>query len=185
VLLHTVNDIEKIGDHAENIVELAERRKFQRVRLPADALDELRLIASEVDRMAGYTIDALAADDMNKARRALTVEERVNKLHMEMRQGYARRLRKGEAGASSGLLFFDMVMNYEKMGDHYTNISQAVLGQLQWDKGIKAIHPEAQGIESHEGQAGAKRRPAPDLHKGRTVKERDDEAKRQSTRSRR
>jgi phosphate:Na+ symporter len=185
VLLHTVNDIEKIGDHAENIVELAERRKFQRVRLPADALDELRLIASEVDRMAGYTIDALAADDMNKARRALTVEERVNKLHMEMRQGYARRLRKGEAGASSGLLFFDMVMNYEKMGDHYTNISQAVLGQLQWDKGIKAIHPDAQGIESHEGQAEAKRCPAPDLHKGRMVKERDDEAKRQSTRSRR
>jgi phosphate:Na+ symporter len=155
VLLHTVNDIEKIGDHAENIVELAERRKFQRVTLPPDAAEELRVIAGEVDRMAGYTIEALSETDISKARRALEVEERVNKLHMEMRQGYARRLRKGEAGASSGLLFFDMVMNYEKMGDHYTNIAQAVLGHLQWDKGIKAIQPEEEGIEREHGAAGS------------------------------
>jgi phosphate:Na+ symporter len=154
VLLHTVNDIEKIGDHAENIVELAERRKFQRVRLPDDAAEELRMIAGEVDRMAGYTIEALSGDDISKARRALEVEERVNRLHMEMRQGYARRLRKGQAGVSSGLLFFDMVMNYEKMGDHYTNIAQAVLGQLQWDKGIKAVQPDEDGIESHAAGGG-------------------------------
>jgi len=139
VLLHTVNDIEKIGDHAENIVELAERKKFQSVRLSPDAMDELRLIADEVDRMATHTIAALRDDDTNEARRALEIEDTVNRLHTEMRQGYSRRLRKGEAGATSGLVFFDMVMNYEKMGDHYTNIAQAVLGELQWDKGVKAV----------------------------------------------
>ncbi len=139
VLLHTINDIEKIGDHAENIVELAERKKFQSVSLPAEALDEIRLLADEVDHMAGHTIKALLEDDTNEARKALEVEDRVNRLHTEMRQGYARRLRKREAGATSGLLFFDMVMNYEKMGDHYTNVAQAVLGELQWDKGVKAI----------------------------------------------
>jgi len=139
VLLHTVNDIEKIGDHAENIVELAERRKFQSVSMPPESLEEIRLLAGEVDRMAGHTIMALQQDDTNEARKALEVEDRVNRLHTEMRQGYARRLRKGEAGATSGLMFFDMVMNYEKMGDHYTNIAQAVLGELQWDKGVKAI----------------------------------------------
>ncbi|MGD8628211.1 MAG: Na/Pi cotransporter family protein, partial [bacterium] len=139
VLLHTVNDIEKIGDHAENIVELAERRKFQSVRMSGDALDEIRLLAGEVDLMSGHTIQALQEDDAKEAHKALEVEDRVNRLHTEMRQGYARRLRKGEAGATSGLIFFDMVMNYEKMGDHYTNIAQAVLGELQWDKSIKAI----------------------------------------------
>jgi phosphate:Na+ symporter len=139
VLLHTVNDIEKIGDHAENIVELAERKKFQSVNLPNEALDEIRLLAGEVDRMADHTIKALQEHDVNEARKALEIEDRVNRLHTEMRQGYSRRLRKGEAGATSGLMFFDMVMNYEKMGDHYTNIAQAVLGELQWDKGVKAI----------------------------------------------
>lgn len=139
VLLHTVNDVEKIGDHAENIVELAERKRFQHITVPAQATEQLQLMAGEVDLMAGHTIEALASDSITEARKALEIEERVNRLHTEMRQGYARRLRKSEAGVSSGLLFFDMVMNYEKMGDHYTNIAQAVLGELQWDKGIKAI----------------------------------------------
>jgi len=138
VLLHTINDLERIGDHAENIVELAERRIFQRIVLDDIALREIRMIAEEVDQMADYTIDALAENDRDLARRALAIEERVNRLHVEMRQGYARRLRKGEVSATSGLLFFDLIMNYEKMGDHYTNIAQAVLGELQWDKGIKA-----------------------------------------------
>jgi phosphate:Na+ symporter len=139
VLLHTVNDIEKIGDHAENIVELAERKKFQRVHLPTEAIEQIRMMADEVDRMAAHTIEALRNDDVNEARAALKIEDTVNRLHTELRQGYSRRLRKGQAGATSGLLFFDMVMNYEKVGDHYTNIAQAVLGELQWDKGVKAI----------------------------------------------
>lgn len=139
VLLHTVNDIEKISDHAENIVELAERKRFQRIGIPDGAAGQLRLMAEEVDLMAEHTIRALAGNDIGEARKALDIEDRVNKLHTEMRQGYARRVRKSEAGVSSGLVFFDMVMNYEKMGDHYTNIAQAVLGELQWDKGVKAI----------------------------------------------
>jgi phosphate:Na+ symporter len=138
VLLHTVNDIERIGDHAENIVELAERKRFGRVTLPADALDQLKVMAEDVDTMAGHVIAAFGGDDTDEAGRALKVEDRLNRLHIEMRQGYAMRLGKGDVGAMSGLIFFDMVMNLEKMGDHYTNIAQAVLGELQWDKGVKA-----------------------------------------------
>ena len=69
---------------------------------------------------------------------ALKIEDKINRMHIEMRQNYAMRLGRGEAGARSGLIFFDLVMNYEKIGDHYTNVAQAVLGELQWDKGVKA-----------------------------------------------
>ena len=138
VLLHTVNDIERIGDHAENIAELAERRRFGRVKMPADAMDQLKVMAEDVDTMAEHVITAFAGDNTDEAGRALKVEDRLNRLHIEMRQDYAMRLGKGDVGAMSGLIFFDMVMNLEKMGDHYTNIAQAVLGELQWDKGIKA-----------------------------------------------
>ncbi len=138
VLLHTVNDIERIGDHAENIAELAERRRFGRVDLPADAMDQLKAMAEDVDSMAEHVIAAFAGDDNDEAGRALKIEDRLNRLHVEMRQDYAMRLGKGDVGAMSGLIFFDMVMNLEKMGDHYTNIAQAVLGELQWDKGVKA-----------------------------------------------
>lgn len=141
VLLHTVNDLERIGDHAENIVELAERRRFQHIPLPGGALDQLRDMAGDVDSMAGHVIEAFAGDNTDQARMALKIEDRLNRLHIEMRQGYAMLLGKGSASALSALVFFDMVMNLEKMGDHYTNIAQAVLGELQWDKGIKAGQP--------------------------------------------
>jgi phosphate:Na+ symporter len=138
VLLHTINDIERIGDHAENIVEIAERKKFRRVELDSGAVEELKAMAGEVDHMAEHVILAFASNDTEEARKALAIEDRLNKLHIEMRQGYASRLRKRETAASGGLIYFDMVMNYEKMGDHYTNVAQAVLGELQWDKGVKA-----------------------------------------------
>jgi len=138
VLLHTINDIERIGDHAENIVELAERRKFERVKIPDHTLDELRLLSNEVGRMSQHVIAALENDDHEEARKALKIEDKINVLHVRLRQIYAMELGKGGASASSGLIFFDMVMNYEKIGDHFTNIAQAVLGELQWDKGVKA-----------------------------------------------
>jgi phosphate:Na+ symporter len=138
VLLHTINDIERIGDHAENILELAERLKYEKVSVPADAMNYLEAMSAQVLEMSQYVIEGFENDDHEKARMALKIEDKLNRMHIEMRQDYAMRLGKGEADARSGLIYFDMVMNYEKIGDHYTNIAQAVLGELQWDKGVKA-----------------------------------------------
>lgn len=138
VLLHTINDIERIGDHAENIVELAERRRYEKVYIPPDAVDYLKAMSDQVVEMSGRVIRALEDDEHEEARAALKIEDDLNRMHIEMRQNYAMRLGRGEADAASGLIFFDLVMNYEKIGDHYTNIAQAVLGELQWDKGVKA-----------------------------------------------
>lgn len=139
VLLHTINDLERVGDHAENILELAERRKYDKVVIPPDALDYLEAMCELTLEMSGRVAYALEHDDHDEARAALKIEDRINRMHIEMRQDYAMRLGKGEADARSGLIFFDLVMNYEKMGDHYTNVAQAVLGELRWDKGVKAV----------------------------------------------
>ncbi|MGD9401193.1 MAG: Na/Pi symporter [bacterium] len=138
VLLHTINDLERVGDHAENILELAERRTYEKVDIPPDAIDYLEAMSGLIFEMAGRVAGALENDDHEEARAALKIEDRINRMHIEMRQNYAMRLGRGEADARSGLIFFDLVMNYEKIGDHYTNVAQAVLGELRWDKGVKA-----------------------------------------------
>jgi phosphate:Na+ symporter len=138
VLLHTINDIERVGDHAENILELAERLKYEKVKIPPDAMEYLEAMCAEVTEMSRRAVRALEEDDHEEARVALKIEDKINRMHIQMRQDYAMRLGKGEADARSGLIYFDLVMNYEKIGDHYTNVAQAVLGELQWDKGVKA-----------------------------------------------
>jgi phosphate:Na+ symporter len=139
VLLHTINDIERVGDHAENILELAERRKYEKVEIPSDAMEYLEAMCAEVMEMSRRAAKALENNDHEEARIALKIEDKINRMYIEMRQNYAMRLGKGEADVRSGLIFFDLVMNYEKIGDHYTNVAQAVLGELQWDKGVKAV----------------------------------------------
>ncbi|MGQ9603559.1 MAG: Na/Pi symporter [bacterium] len=151
VLLHTINDLERVGDHAENIVELAERKMIQKIRIGEDTVRHINLIADEVDVMASHMVAALAGNDLDQAKHVLKLEERLNRLYLEMKQGFGQRLAGGVAEVSSGVLFFDLIMNYERIGDHYTNIAQAVLGQFQWDKGVKAIHGKEMLLTSKLG----------------------------------
>lgn len=153
VLLHTINDLERVGDHAENIVELAERKQIQKIRIPEDLSEQISLIANEVDVMASYMIQALAKNDHDQAKHVLQLEDRLNKLYFEMKQGFGQRLAGGAAEVSAGVLFFDLIMNYERVGDHYTNIAQAVLGEFQWDKGLKAIHGKGMLIDAKPSRA--------------------------------
>lgn len=133
VLLHTVNDIERIGDHAENLVELVERKMERKLIFSAQAIDELKKMYVEVDNMVGDVVLALRDRDMDSAKRALKREETLNRLQIELRQSHVRRLEEGKCQLLSGLVFLDFVQNLEKIGDHLTNIAQSVLGGLRWD----------------------------------------------------
>ncbi len=133
VLLHTVNDVERIGDHAENLVELVERKMEQKLQFSGKAIDELKGMYREVDEMIGDVSTALKNSDMAAAKRALKREETLNNLHIKLRQNHVQRLDEGKCNLLSGLVFLDFVQNFEKIGDHLTNVAQSVLGGLRWN----------------------------------------------------
>ncbi|MCK4261916.1 Na/Pi cotransporter family protein [bacterium] len=134
VFLHSVNDIERIGDHAENLVELAQRKIEERLPFTDLAIAELKGMYSETSNMIEDVITALRANDKTSARRALKREDRVNQLQIELRQNHIQRLNKGACKVLSGIVFLDFVNNLEKIGDHLTNIAQAVMGSLRWER---------------------------------------------------
>ena len=132
VLVHTVNDIERISDHAENIGELAERRIEDKLPLSPEAADELGVIWRELDTMINDTLAGLETDDKSMAKRALKHEEHINYLQATYHHTHAQRLTERECRIDSGLVFLELVNNFEKIGDHLTNINQAILGSFQW-----------------------------------------------------
>jgi phosphate:Na+ symporter len=125
LLMHSVNDAERIGDHAENLLELAERRVDRRLAFSDQAQGELRELFGEVEAMFRHVLTVLTEEEREAAERALHCEERVNNLYRELGANHTRRLEKGECSLTSGVAFLDMVANLEKVGDHLTNIAQA------------------------------------------------------------
>ncbi len=133
VLLHTVNDIERISDHAVNIAEIAGRKMDQGESFSPAAAAEVERMRTEIDDMFGDVLSAIDGSDMVAAERALTHEKTVNQMQINLRRRHVQRLGEGTCSPIAGMIFVDYVDNMEKIGDHLTNIAQATLGGLQWD----------------------------------------------------
>lgn len=132
VLLHTVNDLERIGDHAVNIGEIAERKMDYNLSFSESALSEADRMKREAVQMFDCIIAALRDGDEEQAKAALTNEKNLNRMQIEFRRSHVDRMREGICTPEGGLVFIDLVDNIEKVGDHLTNIAQAVIGGLQW-----------------------------------------------------
>jgi len=133
VLLHTINDLERVGDHAVNIAEIAERKIEHKLSFSDSAYDEADQLRQEVEQMCDYIITALEDNNIEAAKSALVNEDNLNKMQIDFRRSHVQRMREGVCSPETGLIFIDLVDNVEKVGDHLTNIAQGVIGGLQWD----------------------------------------------------
>ncbi len=132
VLIHNVNDVERIGDHSENIAELTERKVEQKMPFTDEAIKELTLMWNELHSMMVETEVALKKDDLKVAENVVAREERINQLQVELKKGHVNRLNEGKCKLKSGIVFLDLVDNLEKIADHLCNIAQGVLGEMRW-----------------------------------------------------
>ena len=133
VLLHIVNDLERVGDHAVNIVEIAERKIEQKLEFSDTANEESREMVDEANLMFTSIITALQNNDIQAAHKALVSENKLNRMQIKLRRSHVQRMSDGKCPAQAGLIFIDLVDNLEKIGDHLTNVAQSVTGGLRWD----------------------------------------------------
>jgi phosphate:Na+ symporter len=134
VLLHCVNDVERVGDHAINILEIAERKIEQKLPFKEKDLAELKKLVIVTDGMLQDTYIALMKNDTDAGRRVLKKEKKLNSLQIELKEREAKRVNKEKVNYLSGIVFNDFVDNMEKIGDHLTNVAQGVLRHLRWDE---------------------------------------------------
>ena len=143
VLLHAVNDLERIGDHAVNIVEIAERKIDQRLSFSEPAMAEAGQLKAEIEEMFDHVIEALEQDTVEPAKLTQEHERNLNQLQIDLRRSHVQRMSDGICTPEGGLIFIDLVDNIEKIGDHLTNIAQAIIGGLQWEGVKPRISPDS------------------------------------------
>ena len=132
VLLHMVNDIERVGDLSVNIAEIAERKIEIGFAFSEAAEKEARTIIEEGFKMFDYIVASLDKEDIRDAHSAMISENKLNSMQVEFRRSHVQRMTLGECSAEVGVIFIDFVDNVEKIGDHLTNVAQSVIGGMKW-----------------------------------------------------
>lgn len=123
-LFHVVNDIERIGDHAENIADMALRRKELGVSFSKEAQSELTQMLDLVNRMIAKAIRHMLDGDNSEITEELySLENQVDEMENELQQHHIDRLTRQECSPEAGMLFSDVVSGLERVADHALNIS--------------------------------------------------------------
>lgn len=127
ILMQSINDIERIGDHAENIMELADYSESKKVEFSEEAMGELNQMIQKADELIMLALDALDKHDPDKANMVLEKEEELDEMEKTYRKNHIRRLNQNLCSGNSGAVFLDILSNLERVGDHSKNIAQYVL----------------------------------------------------------
>lgn len=130
ILLNTVNDIERIGDHGSNIFELAEYKISQKLPFSEQALEEIKVMAKDVEGAFERSLIALQNGDVVLAKEVKDYDDHIDKMEKELRKSHIGRLNEGSCFTSSGIIFLEVISNLERIGDHSYNIAAAALGEL-------------------------------------------------------
>ena len=140
-LLNTVSDMERVGDHAENIVELAEEMKQEGISFSDTALEELNEMSTTTLGAYDNAVKALELDDITYAVKTSFLEDQVDAMEKKLRAGHIDRLSNAECSVNAGIHFIDLLGNLERVSDHAMNIAQVVLNEHRAEKNFHEEFP--------------------------------------------
>ncbi|WP_102399137.1 Na/Pi cotransporter family protein [Haloimpatiens massiliensis] len=130
-MFHMVNDIERIGDHAENVVDLASEKIQKGIKFSKVAEAELQGMYNEIINALNGSIESIENRDIETAKNVLSIEERIDSMEKQLRASHIKRLNEEVCNATGGAIFLDIISNFERIGDHSTNLAQAVLNMYK------------------------------------------------------
>ena len=122
-LFYTVTDIERIGDHAENVAENAKQLADKHLKLSQTGMEDLKEISDTVYQSCYYAIKARSENNLDYLRKVNQYEDKVDSLEEELRDKHIDRLSSGDCNPQAGIVFLDIISNLERISDHAMNIA--------------------------------------------------------------
>ena len=151
-LLHIIGDLERISDHAVNILESAEEMKEKKIEFSAEAKRELSVLRAAVKETIDLTERSFKINDVNLAANIEPLEQVVDDLKDTIKRNHIIRLQKSECSIEHGFILADLLNNFERVSDHCSNIGGCVIEISSFDAMDlhKYLAEIREGSESYE-----------------------------------
>lgn len=148
-LLHTISDFERIGDHANNLLDTAKEMHDKKIAFSKEAKEEIDNLSDAVSEILSITVKAFKNNDIGLAATVEPLEEVIDKLTLDIRGRHISRLKKGECTIELGFVLTDVLTNFERISDHCSNIAVAVIetqrGMFDSHEYLHAVKAENDG----------------------------------------
>lgn len=143
ILMHCINDFERISDHARNIMETCAEMHEKERRFSDKAQIELSIITDAVTEALSMAVEVFRTGDRVLASRIEPLEEVIDELQEEIKKRHLQRLRKGKCSIDVGFDLSDLGMNLERIADHCSNVAVCV---LQVDENVFDTHEYLESV---------------------------------------
>jgi len=125
--LHTISDFERLGDHAMNIAFISSNMREKDITFSGDALEELDVIKAATEEIVDIAVSSFQVDDAKKATQVEPLREWIGNICNDSRSNHVKRLQDGQCEIKTGVVFNDLIMNYERIAAHCSNIAAATI----------------------------------------------------------
>ena len=126
-LFHVANDIERIGDHAENFADSAKMRIERHISFSEKGVRQLQEMMDLVEKTLEYSFDMFANRSQAHMAEVIALEDEVDEREKKLQKAHVKRLTKGKCSPEAGMIFSDTISGLERVADHATNIAFAIL----------------------------------------------------------
>ena len=150
ILLNTIGDFERIGDHSINIAYSAKGMKDKNLAFSPAALKEFEVLDSALQEILDLTVEAFDKNDVEIAKKVEPLEQTIDKIIDIIKARHIERLRAGECTVDAGIILSDVVTNYERVSDHCSNIAVAL---IEIDKNEFEAHEYLHELKAPENEA--------------------------------
>lgn len=127
MMLHTIGDFERIGDHALNIVNTAKEIKDKKVVFSKEAQKQMNVAVSALKEILDMTFTAFEENDIEKAKNVEPLEQVIDGIAAKIKTDHITRLQKGDCTIEYGFILSDILNNIERVSDHCSNIAVAMI----------------------------------------------------------
>lgn len=125
-LMSAANDLERIGDHAENIMQLSELMIEKGIIFSTTAVSEIAAYYEQVDEMLKKAIEAFELNDPSIAEKVIAEDDLVDQGEKDLRNRHIERINSQQCIPAAGVIYLDIISNLERVADHANNIADLV-----------------------------------------------------------